>query len=1019
MSAGAGAQAAPGQPARAGASSFISYSRRDAEVIRRLHAALEERGREAWVDWADIYPSAEWWEEIRRAIEGSDAMIFAISPASIESGVCLRELDAAIAAGKRLIPVVLHRVPIERVPESLGRHQFISFEEGEPFDASIARLIEALEADFEWMRDHTRLLLRATEWDAAGRDASRLLRGRDLDASEHWIARAAEHSHPNPTPLQADYILASRLAATRGQRRTIAGLAVVGVAILALAVVAVLQRGEAERQAVVAAGERDIAQEQRALAEERALVARSRELAAAAEQQRGLDPELALMLSLEALDVANTGEAETSLRNAIEASRVRAVLPAEAASTPVEDLAWAPDGRWIVGRHEDGSVTAWDQTVDEIRGVATGLHGVDSIVVPGRGMVLGLASKANAGLTAVRLDGNGAVETVPAPWAAGRGWSDAGPRYVGSSRDGSVILVRDGHRVALVGLPSLAVQATIETLPETAANLRLSPDGGVVAFSTATGVEVRSLSTGAVLSSSRIEGSIVDVEFTVDGRSLLVRTPSEATFWDVETGASAGYLELGGDPSRNSADLIIDPTNRYVGAGTFGHLRGGVLGFDTGGRVRVWSLDTGQVVSLVGNSTQPVELLSFLPDGDRFITVGTETVQIWDVRTSVELAALRGHVGQVVSVAVAPDGRQVATVDQVGRIRVWDADTDELVERLGRFPISTDRPDSAFPILQLDQSRDGRLVAFDVASRRVLVWDSVAGAFDDVANDRPVSALSLGTDGSILVTAEALSAEAGLPGTVIRFWRTDSGLAPRSCRVADATDDPSGIDLAPDGTALAIVTGDAWRIIRSGAGCETIRSVPVDGQFRALVARFAPDGRVVYTTGRPGFVEAWDAATGEPRWSTAGHQFGAIDLAVSPDGRLVATAGLDDVVRVWNAADGTPVHELRGHGNQVRTVVFSPDGTRIVSGGADRTAFVWDAASGALLDRLSGNTDEVSRVAVAADGRIVTAGLDGYFRVFQCQLCVPPAELQELGRSRVTRELTPEERRLFLRGAPG
>jgi hypothetical protein len=45
---------------RAGVGSdvFISYAREDQDFVRRLTDALTERGKKAWVDWADIPPTA-------------------------------------------------------------------------------------------------------------------------------------------------------------------------------------------------------------------------------------------------------------------------------------------------------------------------------------------------------------------------------------------------------------------------------------------------------------------------------------------------------------------------------------------------------------------------------------------------------------------------------------------------------------------------------------------------------------------------------------------------------------------------------------------------------------------------------------------------------------------------------------------------------------------------------------------------------------------------------------------------
>lgn len=989
------------------ASAFISYAREDVEVIRRLHVALESRGREAWVDWADIYPSADWWEEIRRAIQASDAMVFAISPDSIASRVCLREVQDAAAAGKRLIPVVVRRVPSADVPEPLRRHNWISFQSEDEFEASLDRLTDALDADFEWMRDHTRLLGRAVEWDGGGRDRSRLLRGRDLELSERWITRAAEHAEPRPTPLQADYILASRRAATRGQRRALAGLGIVGVAILSLAIVALVQRGEAERQAAVAAQERDIADTQRQAAEERARVARSRELAAAAERQLALDPELGLLLAIEAVNVAETNESGTALRDAIESSRVRQLLPTEPDSR-VSSLTWDPAGRWIVGLHEDGTISIWDRSEASARTIAQGLTNIDAIAIGAGGVLLAQGQ----GINAVFLD-TGRIQPLSSLWPAEAGLASPAPVLVGWNDSFTKVLLRSGSRLALLEVPTLNVVGRSQDLPD-AARARLSHDATQVAVWTGKDVEVRRIATGAIIGTIAVGAPIVDVEFTTGSDLVLITTSDGAAgTWDTATGRPVGALEGGVD--RNASDLVIDRTGRFVAAGSSGSFRGGMLGFDTGGRVRVWDLETGRIVSIVGSSSQPVDLHSFMPDGERVVTIGTGAVQIWDLRTSVQLASLRGQVGSTVALAVSPDGRQIVTADQLGRVRVWDADTDEALMRLGRFPLIEGRDETSWPILEMAQTADGRHLAFGVGAQKAITWDWTDAGFHEVAEDRVFAALALRSDGAVLATAELLGPDDGAIGTMVRLWPTDRGLAPLVCRIADATSRPSDIAFSPDGTRLAIASGDGWRIVHAGNGCPTEgRALTGDG-FRVLSLQFDPTGRILYSTGRPGFVDAWDAATGDPIWSIVGHQFGAIDLAISPDGMLIATAGLDDVVRVWKASDGSPVHELRGHGDWVHAVTFSPDGTWLVSGSADRAALVWEVATGRLLDRLTGSTDEIRSVAIGPDRRIATGGMDGFLRVYECHLCIANDELEALGRSRVTRELSAEERRAFLR----
>src|SRR6476620_10800397 len=143
---------------------FISYSRKDKEFVRRLDEALKSRGREVWVDWQDIRPTEEWMQAIYAAIEGADTFVFVLTPDSVASIVCGREIAHAAAHNKRMVPIVARDVNADTVPEALAKLNFIFFSrEGDDFEKRTNELISALDTDLDWVRAHTRLLTRAIE----------------------------------------------------------------------------------------------------------------------------------------------------------------------------------------------------------------------------------------------------------------------------------------------------------------------------------------------------------------------------------------------------------------------------------------------------------------------------------------------------------------------------------------------------------------------------------------------------------------------------------------------------------------------------------------------------------------------------------------------------------------------------------------------------------------------------------------------------------------------------------------
>jgi hypothetical protein len=191
------------------ADAFISYSRKDKDFVRRLDEALKSRKREAWIDWEGIRPTEEFMQAIYRAIEAADTFIFVLTPDSVASVVCGREIAHATAHNKRLVPLVQCDVDAAKVPEALAKLNWIFCRDSDDFEKAVDTLITALDTDLEWVHAHTRLLTRAIEWESKSKNNSFVLRGVDLRAAELWLTQAGGDKERQPTTLQTEYIIAS------------------------------------------------------------------------------------------------------------------------------------------------------------------------------------------------------------------------------------------------------------------------------------------------------------------------------------------------------------------------------------------------------------------------------------------------------------------------------------------------------------------------------------------------------------------------------------------------------------------------------------------------------------------------------------------------------------------------------------------------------------------------------------------------------------------------------------------
>lgn len=260
---------------------FISYSRKDTDCARRLTEAFKAQEFDFWIDWESIPLSVDWWNEVKKGIEQAGVFLFLVSPDSIRSRVCRQEIDHALKNGKRLIPIVVRDVKVEDTPTVLSHLNWIFIRENDDFDAAFSKLVTAIKTDYEWVRAHRGLQVKALEWDRSKRDKSFLLRGTELQLAEFQLATNTS-KEPHPTDLQKEYIAQSRRSADK-QRNTTIGIGVaVGIALTALAIFGWIQavsattsRRTAEAASTNAIAQQNIAQTKAQEADQQAAAAKT------------------------------------------------------------------------------------------------------------------------------------------------------------------------------------------------------------------------------------------------------------------------------------------------------------------------------------------------------------------------------------------------------------------------------------------------------------------------------------------------------------------------------------------------------------------------------------------------------------------------------------------------------------------------------------------------------------------------------------------------------------------------
>lgn len=122
---------------------FVSYSRTDNDVMRRIVAFLSKRGIKTWLDNERLVPGTPIWEEeIEKAIKSASAIVVVLSPDSKISEWVRREISLADQNRKRIFPVLVRGDEDTSVTLRLITRQYVDLRKNE--EAGLDSLYSAL-----------------------------------------------------------------------------------------------------------------------------------------------------------------------------------------------------------------------------------------------------------------------------------------------------------------------------------------------------------------------------------------------------------------------------------------------------------------------------------------------------------------------------------------------------------------------------------------------------------------------------------------------------------------------------------------------------------------------------------------------------------------------------------------------------------------------------------------------------------------------------------------------------------
>src|SRR5919199_11680 len=879
---------------------FISYSRVDSDLARKLNNELQLQGKTTWFDQESIASGADFAREIEQGIQSSDNFLFILSPQAVNSPYCAMEVEYAANLNKRFVTLLHRPVNSADLHPELAKVQWIDFNQNEgDFYANFNQLVRTLDTDREHLQNHTKWSQRALEWQQKNQTKDLLLRGSELAIAEVWLKDIqAQKKQPVATELQKAYIAKS----SRDQRKNkmlLRGAVVGALSIMTLATIATaLGAIEAQKQTEIAKLEENAGRVQTLL---------------------DADPVEALILAIKATGESAAASPEvrretfaqvqSSLRDAAGDARERNLLTANPEG--VASLALSRDGKILASAGEDGTIRLWDtdgypigQPIEPLPNrYKTALHSV-AWSPDGKTLVSGddegtirlwnLSGK----LMGERLKGHeGSVSSIR--------FSPDGKTLVSSGSDGTIRLWdTDGKPV---GKPFKAHKDGIKSIA-------LSPDGKTIVSGgndktvrlwTRQGQPIGKPWTGH-------EDEVTSVVFSPNGKTIA-------------SGSNDGPVRLWNPSGKPLAQHFKGHENAPIGSLAFSRTGRTIVSGGTDGTISLWDLMGNPLLShpLIGH-VGTVSSVVFSADSKTiFSSDDIGTIRLWDTDGYLLGQPFTGHKFGVYSAAVSPDGKTIVSGSDDKTLRLWDTDGN-LIGQPFKGHQGT--------VYSVAWSPDGKTIVSGSADKTIRLWDR---------KGKPIGQPFKGHQGSVetvAVSPDGKTIVSGSDDLTIRLWERSG--KPIGQPFEGHTKWVMSVAVSPDGKT--IVSGDY-----GGKGCLWDTSgKPIGQPFQGhkdgvYSAAWSPDGKKIVSGSRDNTIRLWDTSGNPIGQPFKGHANSIYSVKFSPDGKTIASGSYDKTIRLWDT-DGEPIGQhLKGHTKAVTSVAFSPDGKTIISGSIDRTLRKW------------------------------------------------------------------------------
>lgn len=747
------------------------------------------------------------------------------------------------------------------------------------------RLRDWLQADRDARLWQGRVRIQAQQWERSGKDEGALLRGALLTEAERWLDERRE----DLSVLTIEFVEASRVQRLHREAEQIA------------------QRREKESQT---------------------RLVEARHLSAQAIRYATKRPDLAALLSLEAMQRMENPADQIDLFSSFYLEP-RLITFLHRGERSINGLAYSCDGSYLLMIDDQAAAIRLDLE-PQAETCRFDMPALSAVSFSNDGRYVSLSSKYDMQLWNVRTEERITVWNSPIPIRRHFFSGDGERLFIEHGGTASVFNTQDGLHIDTLPLPAGTIMVAVDGPGCTIVVAEIS-----VVVSTLYLVDVASAQVVSAPMMGHTD-SLQSVRVSPNGALIASASiDGSVRLWDARTGAPVGEpLIVRGC---RMLELAFSPDSTLLASS------------GTNNQIFVWDVTTNVQITqpLIGHNNW-VRGLAFHPDGRTLASSDIDgMVIIWNVGKSF---VLTGHKQRVRDLALSPDGQTLVTTSFDRHIQIWNTDSLSLQKR-----ISTPHQDA---IMCTAFSPDGQFLATCDASGCVVFWDTQAwmpvgqpriyqkAVLICLAFSPDSQWLAVGDFGGNIILhnlhhREAMQAWQAFENS----WTMSLAFSLDGSRLSAGN---SMGDILLYHEPLSHVAEDKPELLLSAWRGHTNWVTDLT---------FTPDGEQLVSSSSDGSIRAWDAFTGQALGEALiGHSHQVWQVVFDQSYPELTLVSLDNQGNVswWNWKKRTLDRPILRTGIETECMALSREGSTLYLGTFDTTARVWPVEKQPWRERVCG-----------------------------------------------------------------